>query len=414
MNSNLKNIIKKIEYILCFLILCDFVAFSLSYAITNIVVFLFPIFFLLDTKIKIKEKFNQMIKSKLVLLFVLFYIIQVIGALYSQNITTAIRQLEIMLPILFLPAILSVERISIEMFNKILRILKYAILLFFIYYLYIHFFIDGRTISTFVHFTINKKLGISQVFIAYILLLPLLEALRQMENNKELIPNTLVLALSLFFLFLLGNKTTVLFLIILGFQIIFKLIKINRIVSIFLIILFPLFGFIAYHTPILKNRINVVLKTTDFNIKTIITKNRFTQTKNTLEHRLLINHLTLIEIKKSFPFGVGTGDFQDKLNLQYQRVKFKFAIQNNLNNHNQYFSEFLKTGLLGGIVFIILILNLLKKGFDKDMYFAFPIIFLFAMGSIIESNLSRQHGVFIFALMIPFFLNQQHLKKTIN
>ena len=63
--------------------------------------------------------------------------------------------------------------------------------------------------------------------------------------------------------------------------------------------------FAVTQTPILKDRLNVFIKTTDLNLETIITKNKYTQTKNTFEHRLLINYLALKEIGQSLPFGVG-------------------------------------------------------------------------------------------------------------
>jgi len=153
--------------------------------------------------------------------------------------------------------------------------------------------------------------------------------------------------------------------------------------------------------PVIKNRANVFLKTTDFDIKTIITKNKYTQTKNTAEHRVLIDYLVLNEIVKSLPFGVGTGDYQDILNIQYERINFKVAKINQLNTHNQYLCEFMKTGVLGGLVFILIIFNLWKK---SQNHIGFYFVLMFSLGCLVESYLDRQHGVVIFAFIIPFIL----------
>jgi hypothetical protein len=163
-------------------------------------------------------------------------------------------------------------------------------------------------------------------------------------------------------------------------------------------------------TPILKDRFNVFIKTTDLNLATIITKNKYTQTKNTFEHRLLINYLSLKEIGKSLPLGVGTGDFQSALNKQYKTINFKAALKGKLNNHNQYLSEFLKTGFLGGILFLWLLFCLFKKIKTKQFFYPFILTF-FSFACVVESYLDRQHGVVIFAVLIPFLYI---LDKSLN
>ncbi|MCL5127260.1 hypothetical protein M4I23_02485 [Algibacter sp. L4_22] len=138
-------------------------------------------------------------------------------------------------------------------------------------------------------------------------------------------------------------------------------------------------------------------------METIITKNSFTQTKNTAEHRVLIDYLAIKEIMATLPFGVGTGDFQEALNKQYNTVNFKVAIKNKFNNHNQYLAEFLKTGVLGGVLFLMLVFTLWKT---KKSRMGFYFVLLFSIGCLVESYLDRQHGIVIFACIIPFFLNQ--------
>ncbi len=403
MNSNFYINNTNRERVFVFLVALTFISYILSYALTNIAIFSFIGFFFWDTKHRIKEKINSFKTNKLVIIYTLFFLIQVIGYFYSSNKTVASRQIEIMLPIFFLPAILSVEKMTKVSFYKIMNCLKYIILLIFSYYLIIHIFIDYRKLNSFVHFTINEKFGISQVFMAFILLIPVLETFRKLQDRQQLYINSSLFLVSIFFIFLLGNKTMLLFIsLLLGWF--FYRININKkVLKGLLLVLFMGLSFTVYKTSILKERIDVVLKTTDLDLKTIITKNKYTITKNTLEHRLLINHLALIEIKKALPFGVGTGDFQEKLNNQYKRVGFKFGISEELNTHNQYFAEFLKTGVLGGFLFIILIFMLLKESYKLQNY-TFPIVLLFAIGSIVETYLSRQHGVDAFAFIIPFFL----------
>lgn len=405
---NFKIILNNRELIFSVLIITILLSFIVSYAISNICVFLLIGFFFLDHKKNILKKVKTICKNKLVITYLLFFLIQMIGSLYSDNKLFAIRKLEIMLPILFLPSILSVERLSTLKFYKILKILKILILGIFTFYLLIHVLIDKNDVNTFLFFTIKDKLKVSQFYLAFILLIPLLQSINELENKKNTIINILTLCLSVFFLFLLGNKTVLFFLFVISLFFLIKNFKQNRKRTVTTLLVLIVASSLSYQMPIINNKVNVIVKTTDFNINTIITKNKFTQTKNTLEHRILINYLSLIEIKNNLPFGVGTGDYMDILLKQYNRVNFKFGKAKKLNNHNQYLEEFLKTGFLGGLIFIYLIYLILKTSSKFDG-FGFIIALLFAIACFVESYLNRQHGILIFSFIIPLFLNHKKI-----
>lgn len=405
MSIKLDQIIKLRESIFLILIAIVFLAFIVSFALSNIAVFLFIPFFFLDTKEKIKSKLQAIKKNKVALLFGLFFLAQFVGIFYSEDLGFAIIRTKIMLPLLFLPAILSVEQLEEKTYNQLLNFLKYVIPLVFIYYLLIHYYYDGRLLNTFVHFTIKEKLKVSQFYLIFILMVPVIEALKQLYKSKQKIMNSLVLLVSMGILMLLGNKTVLVFLFFLGLGFSYNLWGVNKkatilsAVGIFIVIAS------ASQIPIIKNRVNVFLKTTDLSMKTIITKNSFTYTKNTAEHRVLIDYLASKEIINSLPFGVGTGDYQQALNKQYEKVNFKAALGvGGYNTHNQYLSEFLKTGVFGGFLFIALLMALWKSP-KRSMGFYF--LLFFTLGCFVESYLVRQHGVVILAFMIPFLIKNE-------
>jgi O-antigen ligase len=336
----------------------------------------------------------------------LFFVTQLIGLLYTQNINLGLKKITTLLPIFFLPAIISVETLNKNYYDKLLQFLKYTILIIFVLYLCNHFFIERQTFNNFVHFTIHDKLKISQFYLIFILLIPFLESIKQLINKQHILLNSIVLIASILFLSLLGNKTAFLLLGLLALGFIIKNAKTNKKMVLIMLPITLILASLVYQLPIVKNRISVIIKTTSFDLDVIKTKNRFALTKNTLEHRILINHLSIREIKKNLPFGVGTGDFQEVLNNQYKKVGFKFGMEKSLNNHNQYLEEFLKTGVLGGFIFIILISLLWKEGLINNNFGLIFILF-FSVGCLAESYLNRQHGVVIFAFFIPFFLNQK-------
>ncbi len=400
------------ERIYVYLLMLILYSFMVSYAINSISVFLLLIFFFLDHRQNLKNKIKIIRTNKLVLIYMFFFVIQVLGLIYSNNIDFGLRRINVMLPILFMPAILLSEKLDYFKFLKMLNTLKYCIVFVFVYYIIIHVFIEERPLSNFVLYVINDKLGISQFYIMFILLIPMLHCISQIQIKTQVLLNTLFLFLFLFFIILLTNKTSffTLFLMLLIKGIFLYKFKIGRYRFLLLSFIGLTVFFLAF-TPQIKERTDVVLRTMDFDIETIITKNSVTLTNNTLEQRILINYLSFKEIKKHFPFGVGTGDFKDVLFESYKKVNFKRAILGDFNNHNQYMSEFLKTGAFGGVFFLILILMLINFSSIKDNYNIYIVAF-FTIANFFESYLYRQHGVLIFSFIIPLFLVLERLSKT--
>ncbi|WP_417859712.1 O-antigen ligase family protein [Winogradskyella sediminis] len=318
------------------------------------------------------------------------------------------------LPILFLPAILLTEELCLKKMDVLLNGFKYWIFTVFLFYITLHVFLDENSLETFVLFIITDRLGISQFYIVFILIIPIITTVNAIRNKKNIPLNIVLLACFVFFLFLLGNKTSVFILFTLSILFAFQrnrlfnsIWKKVTIVAVGIVIVIS-----AYHMPGIQRRVDILVKTTDFNIETIITKNSVTLTKNTLEHRLLINYITVNEIIDNFPFGVGTGDYQDVLNSNYKAINFKQGIRQRLNNHNQYLSEFLKTGILSGTILLFIMFYLLKCSSFKNQYYIYMVL-SFAIACLFESYLDRQHGVIIFAFIIPLFLQNEIENKSI-
>lgn len=414
MSTSIKYLIKHRGAIFCIIAVLVLCSFTLSYAVNNIALFLLVPLFFLDSKENIILRIQAIKKHKITLLFILLFIVQCIGYFYSQDKSFALRRIEVMLPLLFAPAIIFSESITHKNVNKLLSFLKYAIITTFVLLFLSHIYILKRTINTFVHFTIEEQLGISQFYLAFIVMLPILITLKAIFGKQQRILNTALLCISIGILLLLGNKTSLFFLALLGiiYTILLIIRKQNK-KALFLMGIAIISMVAASQTDIVKNRMGVFLKTTDFNLETIITKNKHTETKNTFEHRLLINYLASKEIVKALPFGVGTGDFQSTLNTQYKNVNFKRGISGSLNNHNQYLSEFLKTGILGGFTFLLLLFMLLKKTNKKQFFYPVFLSF-FIIACSFESYLFRQHGVVIFAFIIPFLYKIDELNNIDN
>lgn len=384
-------------------------SFLVSYAINSIAVFLMIFLFILYYKENLKKKLRSLKKNLIVKLYLLFFLAQLFSLFYSENFVFGLKRLLVMLPLVFLPGIIISEKLNPVFFEKCLNILKYWIVAVFSYFIIIHVFVEDRALSVFVPYIIDESLGISQSSIFFILIILFLFCFNKVLNNTKIIINILYCIFFCFCILLLANRVSAAILIgLLVFKSILFFKNHNRVLQVSIVaVIVSIFTLLVFTSTSLKNKIEVMVKTTDFDIETIITKNSVTLTQNTLEHRLLINYIALTEIKNNLPFGVGIGDFQDILYQEYININFKQGINNNFNNHNQYLAEFLKSGIFGGIVFIVLIIALIRKSKIKDSYYGL-IIISFAFSCFFESHLYRQHGIVIFGFIIPLFLKYEN------
>lgn len=396
--------------VLITILLCSFM---FSYAINSICIGLLPLFFFIDKKKNLKKKFSSFFKSPLLIFYFLFFACQLIGLLYSTNLQMGIKKVTQLLPVLLLPIVAITEKISKKHFIIGIEFLKFFTLLVFSNYLIIHIFSENRGLNSFVMFVVNEKLNMSQFYLAIIVLIPFLHSVYKLLQKEQILYNAFFAVTLFFCLLILQNKTTILILgLILTIQFIRALKKtfsLGKSVAI-TAVLITVLTVLTLVIPGVKNKFEVIAKTTDFDLETIITKNKVTHTKNTIEHRFLINYLAIKEIKNSFPLGVGTGDYLDVLYSNYDEIEFKAAKHAKLNNHNQYLSEFLKTGILGGLCFIVIIFLLFKSASFSDVFFLYLILF-FGLACLFESYLDRQYGVMIFSFILPLFLSFEKTKK---
>ena len=390
------------QKLLSVLIVLMFLCFVFSKALINILSVFFLVLFVVDKSENIKKKLSIAFHSKMVWLFTLLFIVQIIGLLYSQNTEFALKRIQTFIPIIYLPIVFKTEALNKTLLLKILKILKFLIPLIFLSLIVFHFTVLKRSINDFVHFTVNEFLGLSQFYLVFILLIPIIECIRLINLREHVILNILLLCSNLFLVVLLSNKTAFSFLLVVSLiQIIISFRK-NFKKGFVLMTCFISFIVVSMQFEAINSKVNIFLKTTDFDFETIVTKNRFTITKNTAEHRVLINYVAVQEIWNTLPFGYGTGDYKEALVSGYKDLKFKAGIYYEYNAHNQYLAEFLKTGIMGGFIFILLMISFLIK-MDVNNYYSYIILF-FIFACFFESYLYRQHGIYIISFILPFLI----------
>ncbi len=102
--------------------------------------------------------------------------------------------------------------------------------------------------------------------------------------------------------------------------------------------------------------------------------------------------------KENLMFGVGTGDIQDELNKEYLRIgKTNFA-KDNFNAHNQYIEILLENGAIGLLLFLMIFGVMVYITVSEwKLLFSMFIIIVF-ISFLFETMLNRLAGVSFFAL----------------
>lgn len=120
------------------------------------------------------------------------------------------------------------------------------------------------------------------------------------------------------------------------------------------------------------------------------------------------------EDKFSMWFGAGTGDAQDKLNKKISERGLFTGFENtentgflNYNSHNQYIQTFLETGLIGLIVFLLIMSYCFHVAINNKNRLLLYINIVIAVSYCTESYLSTQIGIISFVGFYSLFITAE-------
>src|ERR1035437_8395326 len=117
------------------------------------------------------------------------------------------------------------------------------------------------------------------------------------------------------------------------------------------------------------------------------------------ESRLVIWKSSINIVHNNFVFGVGTGDIQDELNKEYQLEGVKvLAIASNLNAHNQFLEVLIENGFIGILLFLWLFGIMLYVSLKEANTIYLMFILIAFISFLFETMLNRLAGVSFFPL----------------
>lgn len=389
----------KREDIYFFLLAAFLVALPLRVAYGGITSAVLSAFFILDTPNNIKRKIRIVTASKTYIIFLGFFILQLIGLLYTENFTKGNKEIVQLLPLVTLPLTLLTEKISARKLERLLIGFKLFIIVELLFLLILQYYYYNRILNF--ENDIFSKLKIRSFYFSAFIYFSIIITVFQLKKAKyKAVFRYIEIIILLYFLSLLTARIALIITVIgLASFYLFEVSKVSLWKKIPLILITTvLFSFVAYQVPQIQKKINIMMKTTDFDFDVILTKNQITQTKNSFEYRVLINYCGF-QIMKEHTFGVGTGDHQDALIKKYEEIDFIAGKKRQYNAHNQYLSEGIKLGFIGLLCFMFLMGFFTYKGYTNKHLLWYCMLYI-GIVCLVESYFDRQHGVMFAAFFI--------------
>lgn len=103
-------------------------------------------------------------------------------------------------------------------------------------------------------------------------------------------------------------------------------------------------------------------------------------------------------IRHNFIFGVGVGDVKSELMKEYLRQDDKTLIQNNYNVHNQYLEILMENGIIGLTLFLSILVIMLYFAFSEGNILYLLFIIMMLVFFLFETILERLQGISFFSL----------------
>lgn len=110
------------------------------------------------------------------------------------------------------------------------------------------------------------------------------------------------------------------------------------------------------------------------------------------------------ELIKQRPFwGYGTGDEINLMKGQYLKRRMMISYSEEFNTHNQYLAILLKNGMIGLLLFLLMMIYFFRLAIRSKDFIYFSFLILFFLGLITENMLDTNKGIFFFAFFNTLF-----------
>jgi O-antigen ligase len=152
-------------------------------------------------------------------------------------------------------------------------------------------------------------------------------------------------------------------------------------------------------------------------------KSRFTTTWSALNHvklkenysvesntaRILMWNTSMDVWKGNFLLGVGTGDYDDELTKMNIKYNNHGVAEERLNSHNQFLNTGVQLGLIG--FFILTMIFTVSFYVSEKRLWQLLILLVFFINFLVESFLETQAGIVLFCTLLLLFFSRENKAK---
>lgn len=343
-----------------------------------------------------------------------FYLIHIVGLLYSNNLKAGLFDVQVKLSLLLFPLFLFTanERYSKNLNHLLLAFVAgtvfSAIICYFAALFHISHFENGIVIFdlyppdeyhlswfSYKYFSIfhHPSYFAMYVLLSISILMYFISEKHYFGKLKKTIYIVAIIFLSITLFFISSRAGIITFVAILLFyflrEILWKILIVRTWLNIFpLILLLCMFAFLVLNGKRFQTIQQELSSRYQVQEGTVI---------GSAGLRLIIWEETINLIKKNVLFGVGTGDIKDELHMKSKQNSMDQVAEMDLNVHNQYMETFLGLGILGILTLLaFILLPFLYQPIAN--HYVLPFFFIIiSINFFFESVLNRLAGVAFFS-----------------
>jgi O-antigen ligase len=349
--------------------------------------------------------------NRLSFLYILFYLLHVIGMLYTTNTAMGGFELEKKLALILFPLFVPVHEIDIVKRRQVLLLFAISCTMLIVYFLFVasvkYWYLD--TIEYFLAGSLVVPTNIHRVYLSMYLLWSVVIAFDCIiifpQKWIRLFCIVMILVLNTA-IYLLASRTALLvYFVVMSvylYEFIFK--RKNYVLG---MVIF-MFGALALSGIMLNKNMREIFTQT----YTHINDGNSRRTFSSANLRVIKWKSALEVIQENWLLGVGTGDGTDQLHKKYVEKNFFWGKKYKFNAHNQYLEIWLTLGVVGLISWLAVVYFSIQNArlYQNRLYLNFIIIFSIFIFT--ECMLNAQKGVVFYAFFSSILILGKHQKMA--
>ncbi len=398
-----------------FLVVLTAVSFTWSERLSSVGVILLIAHWLLDSNLmnKISSFWSRLATSRLQLITILlwsFFLLHVLGLLWSQQMVEGWQSIEVKLTFMILPVLFSTENyLDAKKTATIFLIFSISCCLSFFYalgYSYVHYHGKGWSVVT-QRMNISEGImhpGYYSNYFAYALVWCVFELTSNKKTGVYMrsILTVLILILVTALLFLI-SKTAILYVAcFIAFMVWLSTARFRQLFlrTVVFVVSIGIIGVITTQIPNIRNRIIETFHDSS-------QLNKDVPLANSTGSRLAAWHNEWTLIKENWLTGYGTGEANMTLKNKLINDGYIRLAEENMHTHNQVFHTWLELGILGVLLMfsILVVCSLIfSRHHNRLAWWLLPLILL---NILTDDMLEVQAGAVFFAFFLTLFIYQK-------